>query len=79
MICSGLFINIYAVAFLFISVIFPFFPPGIPVTPFNMNWSVVVFDDAVLFGLLFYAVRGRKNYDGPINEISLLSSFEQEL
>jgi choline transport protein len=75
----GLFVNIYAVAFLLISVIFSFFPPGIPVTPVNMNWSIVVFGGAVIFGLIFYAIRGRKNYDGPIIEISLIPSVEHEV
>jgi choline transport protein len=68
----GLFINVYAILFLVISVVFSFFPPGIPVTPVNMNWSIAVFGGAVMFGLVFYVLRGRRIYDGPVIEIEIV-------
>ncbi|MCJ1389919.1 hypothetical protein MMC18_002776 [Xylographa bjoerkii] len=73
---AGLAINLFAVGFLFISIVFSFFPPGIPVTPATMNWSIVVFGGAVMFGLVYYAVRGRKQYHGPIVEIPVVVAGE---
>lgn len=69
----GLAINLYSLAYLFISVFFSFFPPELPVTTVNMNWSCAVFGGAVILGLCWYAVIGRKQYNGPVIEIDLLA------
>ncbi|RDW82675.1 amino acid transporter I-2 [Coleophoma cylindrospora] len=74
----GLAINLYSLAFLFISVLFSFFPPELPVTAVNMNWSCVVFGGAVILGLVWYAFIGRKQYNGPIIEIDLLHPGQAE-
>ena len=63
---AGIWINIYAITYLIVAMIFTFFPPELPVTPKNMNYSSLVFGAAILFGLVFYAVRGRKVYHGPV-------------
>lgn len=68
----GIFVNLFSMCFLLISVIFSFFPPVIPVTLVSMNWSILVFGGTVVLGLLFYAIRGRKNYSGPISETSII-------
>ena len=75
---AGLPINVCALAFLFISTLFSFFPPATPVTAVSMNWSVVVFMGGIIIGLVFYAVRGRKIYTGPIVErpIIVMDSYE---
>ncbi|MCJ1476211.1 hypothetical protein MMC13_004877 [Lambiella insularis] len=66
---AGLPVNVVAVCFLLISIVFSFFPPGVPVNPVTMNWSVVVFWGAVILGLGYYAVRGRRGYQGPVVEV----------
>lgn len=73
---AGLYINIISVCFLTISIIFSFFPPGLPVTPVTMNWSVAVFPAVVIFGLIFYALRGRKIYHGPVVERPIIVTDE---
>ncbi|SLM40531.1 amino acid permease [Lasallia pustulata] len=73
---TGLYINIISVCFLTISIIFSFFPPGLPVTAVTMNWSVVVFPAVVIFGLIFYAVRGNKIYHGPVVERPIIITDE---
>jgi choline transport protein len=68
----GLYINIFSAVFLLISIVFSFFPPAVPVTLTSMNWSCLVFGTTTIFGLIFYAVKGRKQYNGPIFERSVL-------
>ncbi|KAJ5722583.1 Amino acid/polyamine transporter I [Penicillium malachiteum] len=62
----GIVINIASISFLTIAIFFSFFPEELPVTAENMNWSVVVFSGELIIGLVWYAVRGRKVYNGPI-------------
>jgi hypothetical protein len=40
-------------------------PAALPVTTDNMNYASIVFVAGVLFSGLWYAVRGRKTYQGP--------------
>ncbi len=68
----GFAINIFSLCFLAISIVFSFFPPGIPITLVSMNWSILVFGGTVVLGVLFYVVRGHKNYSGPIVERSII-------
>jgi choline transport protein len=68
----GFAINIFSMCFLAISIVFSFFPPGIPVTLVSMNWSILVFSGTVVLGILFYLVRGHKNYHGPIVERGII-------
>jgi choline transport protein len=68
----GFSVNLFSLFFLAISIIFSFFPPGIPVTLVSMNWSILVFGGAVVLGLIFYVVRGHKNYNGPIVERGII-------
>jgi choline transport protein len=72
----GFFINIFSICFLTISIVFSFFPPGIPVTLVSMNWSIVVFGGTVFLGWIFYIVQGSKNYNGPIVERGIIPSEE---
>lgn len=65
----GIFVNVFSIIFLTVSVFFSFFPPGLPVTPVSMNWSCVVFGGFVIIGLAYYATVGRKIYEGPIKEV----------
>jgi len=68
----GLYVNILSIIFLIISIVFSFFPPAIPVTLESMNWSCLVFGGATVLGLAWYAVRGRKQYNGPIFEVPMM-------
>ncbi|EZF21890.1 hypothetical protein H112_05063 [Trichophyton rubrum D6] len=61
----GLPINIVAVIYTTVTVIFAFFPPSVPVTAENMNYSGPVYGVVVAFGIVYYIVRGHKTYTGP--------------
>lgn len=74
----GFAVNLFSMLFLAISIVFSFFPPGIPVTLQTVNWSILVFGGAVILGLIFYAVRGHKNYNGPIVERGIIPLESRE-
>ena len=73
----GIPINMASIIFLTIAIFFSFFPQGLPVTPVNMNWSIVVFSGEFFLGLGWYLIRGRKIYNGPIIEAGVVSTEEQ--
>ncbi|ORY16633.1 amino acid/polyamine transporter I [Clohesyomyces aquaticus] len=62
----GLAVNVYAVLYTVIVTLFSFFPPATPVTAVTMNYSCVVYGGTVLFGLVFWVVRGRSQWQGPL-------------
>ncbi|KAF2112037.1 amino acid/polyamine transporter I [Lophiotrema nucula] len=62
----GLYVNIYALAYTTIVMVFSFFPPATPVTAVSMNWSCAVYGGVVILGLVFWAVKGRHQWKGPL-------------
>lgn len=63
--------NILSCCYLILIWFFGFFPPATPVTATSMNWSSVVFGGTALFAVLYYIVWGKRQYRGPLIEISL--------
>ena len=61
-------VNVVAVGFLIIALIFSFFPPFLPITPGNFNWSSLVFVVVMAIGGVFFWGWGRTRYDGPVVE-----------
>jgi hypothetical protein len=68
----GIVVNICSICFLTITILFSFFPSALPVTLQNMNWSAVVFLGELFLGLIWYAIWGRKVYNGPIVEVGVV-------
>jgi hypothetical protein len=66
---AGTPITILSMIYSVIGIFFSFFPPTAEVTPESMNWSVVVFFGVMIFSLGFWAIHGRKVYEGPIREV----------
>ena len=60
--------NAFACVYLVIVCFFAFWPTALPVTAENMNYSTLVTGSVVLFSSVYYLVRARKTYDGPIVE-----------
>ena len=73
---AGLPINIIAFTYTLIVMVFSFFPPGLPVTAVTMNWGSVVFVGVVAIGLVYYALIGRHQYDGPVIDREFTRSIE---
>jgi choline transport protein len=63
---AGLPINIYSLLFLVLAFIMTFFPQVPNPDPAAMNWSIVVFGSVVVFSVLYFLVRGRHQYAGPV-------------
>lgn len=61
----GLIVNLVAIAWLVLAIIFCSFPGLQPVTPQNMNYSTVVLSGWMVFGLLYFVFFGRHGYVGP--------------
>lgn len=40
--------------------------------PGDMNWAIVVYSGVIIFSLIFYALYGRKTYDGPVEYVRKL-------
>lgn len=62
---NNFFACIYS-AFLFF---WSFWPQVTPVAPDTMNWCVLVFGTIVLFCVVWYFVRARHYFTGPIKEV----------
>ncbi|KAE8423764.1 amino acid/polyamine transporter I [Aspergillus pseudocaelatus] len=67
----GIFINTFAVVFMAIAVFFSFWPPMNNVSAESMNYSVVGMGGVILLSLLYYLVRARKVYKGPVVELPI--------
>ena len=65
----GFFCNGIAVGFLLIAWIFMFFPTAPNPGTAGMNWSVVIYGFVVVLFTIYYFVRGREQYDGPVEYV----------
>ena len=62
--------NIFGCVYLVIICFFAFWPSALPVTPKNMNFSVVVTGAVIIFSSLYYFFSARKLYEGPLRELN---------
>ncbi|KAF9638411.1 putative amino acid transporter protein [Lasiodiplodia theobromae] len=65
----GAWINAAAVAWLAVAMVFSMFPSVQPVSPQNMNYSVVVLGGWVAFGAVYYFGWARRWYEGPVVDV----------
>ncbi|KAG9769434.1 Choline transport protein [Exophiala dermatitidis] len=70
---GGTIANVFAVMWLLLAMVFSTFPSYEPVTPQNMNYSIVVLVGWVAAGAVYYFFRGRKVYTGPVVEVEAVS------
>ena len=66
---GGTTINVIAATWLAFAMVFSMFPSYQPVTPQNMNYSIVVMGGWLLFGGIYFFLFGRKQYSGPAIEV----------
>ena len=64
-------INIIALLFCFVTVLFSFFPLAVPVNAITMNWSCLLYGGTNIFAVLFYFLVGKYRYDGPVVEVEV--------
>ncbi|KAL5355611.1 amino acid/polyamine transporter I [Aspergillus floccosus] len=67
----GKLVNGYAVIYMVIVVFFSFWPSQMEVNKTTMNFSVVGTVGTIILALLYYVLRARKVYQGPVMEVSI--------
>ncbi|GES59362.1 choline transport protein [Aspergillus terreus] len=65
----GILVNSFAIVYMLIAVFFSFWPPMRAVTPSTFNFSVAGTVTVIVFSFVYYFVRARRVYSGPIVEI----------
>ncbi|EAS33164.3 GABA permease [Coccidioides immitis RS] len=70
----GPIINVFALCYLLVILVFSFFPARTPVTdPNDMNYSSVLIVAVMAFSLVYYFLYARKTYQGPLVEEEAVS------
>ena len=64
----GLVMNIFVCCFLAVAWFFSFWPMSTAVQPVLMNYNSALWGAVIIFSLLYYAFKGRKEYHGPVVE-----------
>ena len=59
-------VNTIAIVYLVLVFVLSFFPEATPVAAGTFNWSVVIYGVVVVFAVVFYWVKGRHGYAGPV-------------
>lgn len=62
----GVPVNAVAVFVVVWSFFWAFWPQTYPVTPSGFNWSIAIFVPTIVVALIYYVVKGRHEYDGPV-------------
>lgn len=75
----GIPINIFTIAFSFLTIAFNVLPPFFPVTAMNMNYAGVVFGAALIICAFLWIVQGQKHYAGPIREVMMNGNVRSAL
>lgn len=65
----GIITNAFALIYMTIAVFFSFWPPTWQVTVTGMNFSAVGTFGVIVLGFVYYAVRARHVYNGPVVEV----------
>lgn len=68
----GLTLNIASVAFLISAFIFSFFPMSPKPSADVMNWNVLIYGVVVVGSVLYYFLKGRHRYVGPVEYVRKL-------
>lgn len=70
----GIINNAYACVYMLFVIFWSVWPPATPVTASTMNYSVVVTGGVIIFSVIWYWVRGRKEYTGPVIDEGVTSA-----
>jgi choline transport protein len=69
---AGFTINSLALIFLLFACVMPFFPAVSSPTPAEMNWNILVTGFTVICALIYYYVRARHIYKGPVAIVKVM-------
>lgn len=65
----GVIVNISALLFCALILVFAFFPPTPLPAPTSMNWAIVVYTGVLGVAGLYYVTRARHHYEGPVEYV----------
>ncbi|ORY17270.1 GABA permease [Clohesyomyces aquaticus] len=65
----GVVVNLLSLAFLVFAFVFCFFPPVPNPAARGMNWAVAVYSGMLGAGVVYYLLRARHVYDGPVEYV----------
>ena len=68
----GILVNLWAVCYMIIIVFFSFWPTESVVKVTTMNYSVVGTFGTIILSIIYYVIRARKVYEGPLVEVDNL-------
>lgn len=67
---AGIWVNGIAVVYLSMAFTFAFFPTFPHPTPDLMNWNILIYGAVVVFSLVYFFIKGRKVYEGPVEYLN---------
>ncbi|EUC36330.1 hypothetical protein COCVIDRAFT_38996 [Bipolaris victoriae FI3] len=67
---AGIWINGISIVYLCIALVFVFFPTFPHPTAALMNWNILIYGVVVIFSFIYFAVKGRKVYVGPVEYLN---------
>lgn len=59
-------VNLSAICWLLVAIVFSTFPTLQPVTTQNMNYAIAVMGGWLAVGVAFFFISGKDKYDGPV-------------
>jgi choline transport protein len=62
----GIINNAYACLYMIFVIFWSVWPPATPVDASTMNYSVLVTGGVIIFSVVWYWIRGRREYEGPL-------------
>ncbi|KAK3636192.1 hypothetical protein LTR56_014355 [Elasticomyces elasticus] len=66
---AGLVVNSLAFSYLIVALAFTFFPSVPNPKPAEMNWASLMYAFVLMFALVWYLVRAKTDYDGPVEYV----------
>ena len=63
--------NVFSCGYLLVIWFFSFWPPATPITASSMTYSSLLWGATALFSGVYYLARGRKQYKGPVVEVTV--------
>ncbi len=71
----GIVNNAYACLYMIVVIFWSCWPPVTPVSASTMNYSVLVTGAVIIFSIVWYWIRGRKEYRGPLIDDEVKSAM----
>lgn len=71
----GPILNVVSLVWIVVVIIFSTFPSAMPVTPQNMNYSVVVIAGWLFFGIIYYVGFAKKKFEVPVVSCNVVTGI----